>query len=138
MSENVARLVTDLLNTWNAHDLERLATFYAPEYEGIDVAYAVPRRGPKEVCQTMALYLQAFPDLNFTLEELLVQDNHAAMAFTVRGTHQGKLMNIPPTGRAVTVRGSTFFTVNDCQITHGLHIWDMAGVLRGLGLLPEL
>ncbi|HXW00294.1 MAG TPA: ester cyclase, partial [Anaerolineae bacterium] len=84
------------------------------------------------------LYLQAFPDLNFTLEELIVQDNHAAMAFTVRGTHQGRLMNIPPTGREVMVRGSTFFTVNDCQITHGLHIWDMAGVLRGLGLLPEL
>ncbi|HXV97645.1 MAG TPA: nuclear transport factor 2 family protein, partial [Anaerolineae bacterium] len=61
MSEKVARLVTDLLNTWNAHDLERLATFYAPEYVGVDVAYAVPRRGPEEVCQTMALYLQAFP-----------------------------------------------------------------------------
>ena len=138
MSEKVARLVTDLLDTWNAHDVDRLATFYAPEYEGIDVAYATPRHGPEEVCQTMARYLQAFPDLCFTIEELIVQDNRAALAYMVRGTHRGKLMNIPPTGREVVVRGTTFFTVKDCQITHGLHIWDMAGVLRSIGLLPEL
>lgn len=138
MSEKVARLVTDLLDTWNAHDVDRLATFYAPEYEGIDVAYAVPRRGPEEVCQTMTLYLHAFPDLHFTIEELIVQDNRAALAWLVRGTHQGRLMNIPPTGREVLVRGSTFFTVKDAQITHGMHIWDVAGVLRTIGLLPEL
>ncbi len=138
MSEKITRLVTDLLDTWNAHDIDRLATFYAPEYEGVDVAYATPRRGPEEVCQTMILYLQAFPDLRFTIEELIVQDNRVALAYMVRGTHQGKLMNIPPTGREVVVRGTTFFTVKDSQITHGLHVWDVAGVLRSMGLLPEL
>ncbi|MBI1876929.1 MAG: ester cyclase, partial [Chloroflexi bacterium] len=111
---------------------------YAEDYEGVDVAYATPRQGRDNIRQTMSLYLQAFPDLSFTIEELVVQDNHAALAWIGRGTHQGKIMNIPPTGREVMVRGTTFFTIHNCQITHGLHVWDVAGVLRSIGLLPEL
>ncbi len=138
MSEQVARLVTDLLDAWNAHELDRIAAFYAPEYEGVDVAYPTPRRGREEIRQTMALYLQAFPDLRFTVESLIVQDNRAALAWIGRGTHLGRIMNIPPSGREVMVRGTTFFTVQNCQIIAGLHVWDVAGVLRAIGLLPEL
>ncbi len=138
MSEQVAQLVTNLIAAWNAHDVDHLAAFYAEEYEGVDVAYAKPRQGPNDIRQTMSLYLQAFPDLRFTIEELVVQDNRAAVAWIGRGTHRGKLMNIPPTGREIVVRGTSFFTVKDCQIIRGLHIWDMAGVLRSMGLLPEL
>lgn len=138
MSHEITPLITDLLDAWNAHNLDRIASFYAPEYEGIDVAYAFPRRGREDIRQTMALYLQAFPDLHVTLESLVVQDNRAALAWIGRGTHQGRLMNIPPTGREVKIRGTTFFTIHDNQITHGLFVWDVAGALRAIGLLPEL
>ncbi len=100
MSQETTHPVTDLIEAWNAHDLDRIVSFYSPEYEGIDVAYAVPRRGWEDIRQTMALYLQAFPDLHVTLESLVVQDNRAALAWIGRGTHQGRLMNIPPTGPA--------------------------------------
>jgi steroid delta-isomerase-like uncharacterized protein len=123
---------------WNEHDVETIASFYAPDYEGIDVAYSIPRQGREDISQTMNRYLAAFPDMHFTIEELVVQDNQAALAWIGRGTHRGKLMNIPPTGRVVEVRGSSFFTITNGQITHGLHIWDVAGALRGIGLLPEL
>jgi steroid delta-isomerase-like uncharacterized protein len=138
MSEEITRLITDLVEAWNAHDLDRTVALYAPEYEGVDVAYPTPRRGREDIRQTMARYLQAFPDLHITIEALVVQDNHAALAWIGRGTHLGKMMNIPPTGREVAVRGSTFFTIHNYQIIHGLHIWDLAGALRAIGLLPEL
>jgi steroid delta-isomerase-like uncharacterized protein len=138
MSEQTTRLVTDLLDAWNAHDLDRMVAFYAPDYEGVDVAYASPRRGREDIRQTMTLYLQAFPDLHFVIESLIVQDNRAALAWIGQGTHQGRLMNIPPTGRVVKIRGTTFFTIQNCQIVHGLHVWDVAGALRAIGLLPEL
>jgi steroid delta-isomerase-like uncharacterized protein len=138
MSEQTTRLITDLVDAWNTHDLDQIAAFYAPDYEGVDVAYSTPRRGREDIRQTMARYLQAFPDLRVTIEALIVQDNRAALAWLGRGTHQGKLMNIPPTGREVLVRGTTFFTIHNCHITHGLHVWDVAGALRAIGLLPEL
>ena len=47
-------------------------------------------------------------------------------------------MRIPPTGREVAVRGVSILTIADGKVTHGETIWDTAGLLRALGLLPEL
>jgi len=47
-------------------------------------------------------------------------------------------MNIPPTGRAVAVRGTSVLTVEDGKIKRAFRIWDVAGLLRSIGLLPEL
>jgi hypothetical protein len=47
-------------------------------------------------------------------------------------------MNIPPTGRQVQVRGVSIIEVKDGLIVRGQYIWDLAGMLRHMGLLPEL
>jgi steroid delta-isomerase-like uncharacterized protein len=130
--------VRDLLEAWNAHDVERVKTFYAPEYEGTDVGQADPQRGPEGVRQTMLGSLQAFPDLRFVEEEVVVQDNRAVLIWTAHGTHRGKLMRIPPTGCEIAVRGTSVLTIENGSVVRGLYIWDVAGLLRSLGLLPEL
>ena len=56
----------------------------------------------------------------------------------MRGTHHGTLMRIPPTGRQVAMRGVSILTIAEGKVTHGETIWDTAGLLRALGLLPEL
>lgn len=136
--EEVERFVEDLLETWNSHDLERLEAFYAPEYEGVNIGRTAPYRGPRDASRNLADYLEAFPDLCFERDEVVVQDNRVAVFWTLRGTHAGKLMRIPPTGRRVEVRGVSLFTMEGGMITRGLHIWDVAGLLREIGLLPEL
>lgn len=134
----VLRVVRDLLAAWNSRDPERIETFYAPEYEGEDVGEAEPRRGPGGVGRTAERYLRAFPDLRFVEDEIIVEGNRAVLIWTARGTHRGALMRIPPTGRSVTVRGTSVLTVEGQRITRGLHVWDVAGLLRNIGLLPEL
>ena len=47
-------------------------------------------------------------------------------------------MNIPATGRAVRVCGVSLLTIVDGQIRQARHIWDVAGMLRNIGLLPAL
>lgn len=137
MAETI-QFVEDLLDAWNAHDVERIKAFYAPEYEGVDVGQAAPQHGPQGICQSVLSYLQAFPDLRFLEEETIVQDNHVVLVWTARGTHEGKLMRIPPTGREIAVRGVSLLTVKNGRIVRGLYIWDVAGLLRAIGLLPEL
>lgn len=134
----IARLVRNLLEAWNTHDPELIRTFYAPEYEGVDVGEAEPRRGPRDVAQTVERYLRAFPDLRFVEDDIVVQGDRAVVVWTARGTHGGQLMRIPPTGREISVRGTSVFTVRDGKVTRGLHVWDVAGLLRSIGLLPEL
>jgi len=136
--EKIARLVRDLLEAWNAHDIERIETFYAPEYEGVDVGQAKPQRGPQGASWLMKRYLQAFPDLRFVNEDVVVQGDRAVLVWTAHGTHGGKLMHIPPTGRRISVRGISVLTIEDGKITRGFYVWDAAGLLRSIGLLPEL
>lgn len=134
----VERVVDALLAAWNAHDRAAVRALYAPDYEGRDISESMPQRGPRGIDQAMARYLDAFPNLCFTNEDVIIQDNRAAVVWRARGTHCGRLMHIPATGRAVEVLGTTLLTVRDGQITRGLYIWDMAGLLRALSLLPEL
>jgi steroid delta-isomerase-like uncharacterized protein len=136
--EQVARFVRDLLETWNAHDLGRLEAFYALDYEGSDVGQAGPQRGPQSVSQSLERYLRAFPDLRFVEKDLIVQGERAVLVWEARGTHAGKLMNIPPTGRRIAVCGTSLLTVDGGRISRGLYVWDVAGLLRSIGLLPEL
>jgi steroid delta-isomerase-like uncharacterized protein len=138
MAIETRQFVGDLLDAWNAHNVERIKTFYAPEYEGVDVGQAEPQLGPQGIYQTARRLLQAFPDLRFVEEETVVQEDRAALIWTAHGTHKGKLMRIPPTEREVVVRGTSLLTVENGKIVRGLYIWDVAGLLRSIGLLPEL
>jgi steroid delta-isomerase-like uncharacterized protein len=137
MGDSIAELMTGLLDAWNSHDLERVASFYAPDFDGEDVGQARHQRGPRERALMLGVYVRAFPDVHFTGESL-IEGNRAALIWTMRGTHRGTFMGIPPTGRTVEVRGTSLVTFEDGKVKRGLNIWDTAGLLRALGMLPDL
>ncbi len=84
------------------------------------------------------MYWNAFPDLQFAITDTIVQDSRVAVVWVAEGTHQGTIMNIPPTGHKVEVRGVSVIDVKDGLVVRGQYIWDLAGMLRHMGLLPEL
>lgn len=140
MSSELSRqLVQNLIEAWNAHDIDRVVALYAPGFEETDVALAEPQHGPEAIRRTMRRYLLAFPDLSITADEVIVQENCVALAWTLAGHHRGLLLNIPATGRLVRVRGVSLMTLDATgHILRLNRIWDLAGLLRAIGLLPEL
>jgi steroid delta-isomerase-like uncharacterized protein len=68
----------------------------------------------------------------------VIDHSQMVVVWTARGTQQGTLMNIPPKGRAVQVQGMTLFTIQDGQIARSQSVWNLAGMLRAFGLLPDL
>ena len=137
MAAEISELIARLMRAWNAHDLEAIAACYASDYVGEDVAQATPQRGSHAARLAAADYLRAFPDLQIT-GETLIQDRRVALVWTMRGTHQGPLLRIPPSRRAIAIRGVLVLTVQDGYITRGVSVWDVAGFLRAIGLLPAL
>lgn len=136
--KGVARLGHDLIRAWNAHDAERIAGLHAADCSGVDVGRSGQRRGREGVRRAAEAYLRAFPDLQLTLEDTLVDGNRMVVTWTARGTQTGSVMRIPPTHRPVEVRGLCVLTVEAGMISHAVHHWDVAGMLRHLGLLPDL
>lgn len=131
-------MINGLIEAWNAHDVSELARYHAPGYQGIDVGAAEPQLGPEGVRLAASSYFQAFPDLGFQVEEMVVHGTRVTLAWTATGTHQGMLMHIPATGKRVSVRGISLLTIKQGQVQRALHLWDVAGLLRAIGLLPEL
>ena len=130
---------SDVINqAWNSHDMEKVLSFYSSQYVGEDVGQAFLLRGHEGIRAMLENYWQAFPDLEFTVTDTVVQDSRMAIAWMAEGTHQGTIMNIPPTGHRVAVRGVSILDVEDGLIVRGQYIWDLAGMLRHMGLLPEL
>ena len=138
MSSDLATYANTINQAWNSHDMEKVLGFYSPNYVAEDVGQAFLVRGHDGVRAMLETYWQAFPDLEFTVTDAVVQDSRVAIVWMAEGTHQGTIMNIPPTGHRVAVRGVSIIDVEDGLIVRGQYIWDLAGMLRHMGLLPEL
>lgn len=138
MTVDLAAYADTINEACNSHDIERVLGFCSPDYIGSDVGQSTLLRGHEDLRTMLSTYWRAFPDLQLVVTNTVVQDPSVAIVWVAEGTHQGPIMNIPPTGRKVGVRGVSVIEVEDGLVVHGETIWDLAGMLRHLGLLPEL
>lgn len=138
MSLDLAAYANIINRAWNSHNMEEVLRFYSPDYVAEDVGQASLTRGHAGILLLLETYWKAFPDLEFTVTDTVMQDSRAVIVWMAEGTHQGTIMNIPPTGHRVAVRGVSIIDVVDGLIVRGQYIWDLAGMLRHMGLLPEL
>jgi steroid delta-isomerase-like uncharacterized protein len=93
-------------------------------------------RGPQGMRQLVNLYRSALPDLQFTIEDEVAEGDKVVQRWTARGTHQGELMGIPPTGRQVTVTGITINRIVNGKIVDDWANFDALGMLQQLGVVP--
>lgn len=138
MTTDLASFADMINRAWNSHDMEKVLGFYSSHYVGEDVGQAFLLRGHEGIRVMLENYWQAFPDLEFTVTDTVVQDSRVAIVWMAEGTHQGTIMNIPPTGHRMAVRGVSIVDVEDGLVVRGQYIWDLAGMLRHMRLLPEL
>ena len=92
--------------------------------------------GTEALRQFFAGLRLAFPDLHFSVEDLFSSGEKMAARWTLRGTHQGELAGIPPTGRQVTVTGLDLFHLSEGKIKEVWVELDMLDTMQQLGVIP--
>jgi steroid delta-isomerase-like uncharacterized protein len=95
-------------------------------------------QGREEFKQLLSLYITAFPDARFTVEDQIAEGDRVASRYTFRGTHHGELMGIPPTGKQVTVTGITINRIVNGKSEEGWLNFDAPGMLQQLGVIPAM
>ncbi len=78
----------------------------------------------------------AFPDAEFTIEDVIGEGDRVVMRLTMRGTHRGVFNGITPTGKAVVVAGVSIERIVNGQIVEGWVTNDALGMLQQLGVVP--
>lgn len=108
----VYRLYQELLNQGAFH---RAGEFFQPDV--IDHRRLPGRsRGIDNILEGAGLLRAAFPDLAFTVEDLLAGEDIVMARWSMRGTHLGEFMGRAPTGRDVEWRGITAFRLRDGKV----------------------
>ncbi len=82
------------------------------------------------------MLVAAFPDLHTDTEELIAEGDKVVQRFTVSGTDKGGFMGAPPTGKHYKVTGISIFRIANGKIVEHWGVFDQAGVLQQLGLMP--
>jgi steroid delta-isomerase-like uncharacterized protein len=93
--------------------------------------------GPAGVKRLAAMAHASFPDLHFTIEDMVAEGDKVVYRYSLRGTHQNDFMGIAATGRQVNVTGIHIYRVDDGKLQEEWENWDMLGLMRQLGVLPQ-
>jgi predicted ester cyclase len=109
----------------------------APECINHEAPPGVNNRGPESLRTVITMLRAAFPDLRFAIEELIAEGDIVAGRLTMNGTHQGALMGMPPTGRAVRQNHMHFVRLRDGKAIEHWGVRDDVGMMRQLGTFPE-
>ena len=136
MSAN-AKQAEHLVAAWNSFDPGRVVDLLTEDHVYEDVTFAVVCRGAAETRGFFQGAYSAFPDIHFTLTSAAIDAERAALEWTMTGTHQGDLPGLPATGKPFSVRGSTIFEIAADKICAVRDYWDLATLLRQVGLMAE-
>jgi steroid delta-isomerase-like uncharacterized protein len=78
----------------------------------------------------------AFPDLDATIDDMLVDGDEIAVRATIRGTHEGDFMGISATGKKVEVANYDFVRFENDQAVEHWGTLDSAALMEQLGAAP--
>ena len=134
----LAALLRQMHRAFNAHDIDGLVGCYAADYDGLDASRARTVHGHAGVRAELGRWFSAFPDLAMDVHDVVLGPGRVAFVWTMAGTHAGAFLNVPASGRVVEICGMGRLDVERGRIVRSLYLWDMAGLLRTMHLLPEL
>ena len=95
-----------------------------------------PMRGAAGYLAVIGMMRSGFPDIQWTLEEMIAEDDKVAARFTMRGTHQGSFSGVPPTGKTIAVQAMNFYRLSGGQFIEERGQPDLLGLLQRIGAVP--
>jgi steroid delta-isomerase-like uncharacterized protein len=93
-------------------------------------------RGPESMRGLAAWLRSAFPDLHFTVEELVAEGDTVVGRITMSGTHQGPFQGVPAPGRAIKQAQAHFVRFRDGKGIEHRAVRDDLGLMQQLGVIP--
>lgn len=133
-------VVRELLDAFNAGDLDRCASLASDDFELFDAPSGATFAGPGGLREWLGTFWNAVPDSRTELVTAYADGGRVATEHVGRGTHTGPLVTpagtIPPTGRRVELRFAELYEVRDGRLTSMRAFYDTSSLLRQMGLLP--
>jgi steroid delta-isomerase-like uncharacterized protein len=138
LRERREALVREHMESENRHEFDvTMGTFHHPRYEIIPTGEV--HDGEEAVARYFAETRAAFPDQRNETIALHHADDAVIVEFWLRGTHEGELRGMPPTGRSFELRAIALFMFEEDRLVCERAYFDTATILAQLaGSAPPL
>jgi predicted ester cyclase len=124
-----------MLELWEKGDYDLANEIISPDYSRHDPF--IELRGPQEYVEKVVKPLRgAFPDAEYTIEEMIAERDFVLIKWSFIGTHKGDLQGIPPTGVKAEHDGMDLLRIVDGKIVESWPGFDGVRVLKKLGVIP--
>ena len=132
--EEIVAFYTRRQEAWKRLDAAELAAGHA-EDGTVESPNAGHVKGRPLIEEIYRMWFAAFPDLEFRMDDLVVDGDRAVVLATVFGTDSGGFMGLPPSGKRFKLNLCLASRIVDQQIVHERRIYDFTGVLVQIGML---
>lgn len=126
---------------WNQRRLEVADAIFAEDCVTHQLQSGVPGdavpRGPAAIKEHVTSWIASFPDLHFSIEQILSEGDRVAMQLAMEGTHQGTWLGVPASGKKIQIRMFTIHRAVQGKIAEDWVLVDFLGVLQQLGVVPN-
>lgn len=134
----VSRFVEEL---WNERRLDVADEIFAENCVTHQLRSGMPvdvvRRGPEAIKEHVAGWIVSFPDLRFSIEQMLSEGDRVMMQLLMEGTHQGAWLGIPASGKKIQIRMFTVHRVAQGKIVEDWVLVESLGFFQQLGVIPN-
>jgi steroid delta-isomerase-like uncharacterized protein len=135
--ENKEKVRRFFQEAFNEGTLSVADEIFASDYVLHDPTTPEEISGPEGIKQFVQMYRSAFPDTHITVEDLIAEGDEVVTRWTGRGTHQGELFGVAPSGNQVEVSGITISRFEGGKIVEDWTNSDTLGLMQQIGAVPS-
>jgi len=138
MSEQNKAAAKRFFDAWNTRDLDIFDEVIAADYIDHDPQNPFTDvHGPDSLKRLAQMYLTAFSDQRFLVNEQIAEGDFVTTRWTGTGTNDGEMMGMPATGKSAVVQGITINRFKDGKAVEAWACWDTLGMMQQLGVIPS-
>ena len=138
MSAQNKAVAMRFFEAWNARDLDAFDEIIASDAVEHDPQNPFrDTRGPEGVKRNAQMYQAAFSDGRFEVHEQIAEGDLVVTRWTAKGTNDGELMGMSPTGKSVKIEGIGIDRIANGKVVESWGCWDTLGMMQQLGVVPE-
>ena len=128
-------ILDDYCVAWNAHDAEKIVSFYTDDGTYEKVWMEQIAKGKEELTAEFNQLFNAIPDLKLQWPSCFFGGNMAGFEWVMTGTHQGDFPDLPATGKTIFQRGSAIVEMRGNKIARQTNYMDGFTFLQKLGVI---
>ncbi len=134
-TEQNKAMTQKVYDAFNRKDLGALDQYITADAVDHEVPPGFPP-GLEGTKQFLGVFFKAFPDLHVTAHDMIAEGDKVVARAGFTGTHTGEFLNIPSTGKKVSVSAIDVLRFERGKLVEHWGLTDQLGLMQQIGVIP--